>query len=378
MNKAELLKMIAALKAKIQEAFTKMLESSSDEDIKKYENLQKQLKDVQAQLAEAEALEEKEDLDNGGKPAPVDPMNEGNAKNKPKLTETQKFGKELVEAVSKGTTFTGVLPREVSQAIVKKKEEICRVRGLCTVHQATGEYTVYIEGDGATVTYVTEAGTIGETSPSLKPLALSALKLGALVKVSREFLDDLGVDVMNYLTEQIAKGFAKKEDHEILFGAGTASSKTSMRGITSNTSIGTVTAAAQTTVTWEEVKQTIQKIGAYRNGATIVCSQAFLDICHSFKDGSTYMFPQGSQITSIMGIPVRVSGEFEALAAGKVVMIVGDFSYYHILDRMGMEIVTLNELYAATDQVGIRALERIDGDIALPKAFACLKTKASA
>lgn len=378
MNKAELLKMIAALKAKIQEAFTKMLESSSDEDIKKYENLQKQLKDVQAQLAEAEALEEKEDLDNGGKPAPVDPMNEGNAKNKPKLTETQKFGKELVEAVSKGTTFTGVLPREVSQAIVKKKEEICRVRGLCTVHQATGEYTVYIEGDGATVTYVTEAGTIGETSPSLKPLALSALKLGALVKVSREFLDDLGVDVMNYLTEQIAKGFAKKEDHEILFGAGTASSKTSMRGITSNTSIGTVTAAAQTTVTWEEVKQTIQKIGAYRNGATIVCSQAFLDICHSFKDGSTYMFPQGSQITSIMGIPVRVSGEFEALAAGKVVMIVGDFSYYHILDRMGMEIVTLNELYAATDQVGIRALERIDGDIALPEAFACLKTKASA
>ena len=378
MNKAELLKMIAALKAKIQEAFTKMLESSSDEDIKKYENLQKQIKDVQAQLAEAEALEEKEDLDNGGKPAPVDPMNEGNAKNKPKLTETQKFGKELVEAVSKGTTFTGVLPREVSQAIVKKKEEICRVRGLCTVHQATGEYTVYIEGDGATVTYVTEAGTIGETSPSLKPLALSALKLGALVKVSREFLDDLGVDVMNYLTEQIAKGFAKKEDHEILFGAGTASSKTSMRGITSNTSIGTVTAAAQTTVTWEEVKQTIQKIGAYRNGATIVCSQAFLDICHSFKDGSTYMFPQGSQITSIMGIPVRVSGEFEALAAGKVVMIVGDFSYYHILDRMGMEIVTLNELYAATDQVGIRALERIDGDIALPEAFACLKTKASA
>ena len=47
-------------------------------------------------------------------------------------------------------------------------------------------------------------------------------------------------------------------------------------------------------------------------------------------------------------------------------------------DRMGMEIVTLNELYAATDQVGIRALERIDGDIALPEAFACLKTKASA
>ena len=371
MDKEQILAMLAALKESVKKAFDKMMETASDEDVKKYELLLKQQKELKASLDELEAIEEK------NKSATPPKGIVENAAGGQKLTEAQAFGKSLVEAVSKGTTFAGVLPREVAQAIVRKKEELCNVRGLCTVHKATGEYTVYIEGDGASVSYVTEGAAIGETSPTIKPLALSALKLGALAKVSREFLEDLGVDVMSYLTDVIAKGFAKKEDHEILFGAGTSSSKTAMRGITSNTSIGTVTAAATDTVTWEEVKQTIQKIGAYRNNATIICSQAFLDICHSFKDGNTYLFPQGSPITSIFGVPVKVSGEFEAIAADKVVMVVGDFSYYHILDRMALEIITLNELFAANDQVGIRAIERIDGDLALPAAFACLKTKKS-
>ena len=260
----------------------------------------------------------------------------------------------------------------------RKKEQIARIRGLCTVHQATGDYTVYVEGDGATVAYVGEGAAIGETSPTIVPIGLSALKLGALVKVSREFIEDLGVDVMAYLVDVLSKAFAKKEDHDILFGAGTSSSKTALRGISTNQTTNVVTAASATTVTWEEVKQAIQLLKPYRSGATITCGQAFLDICHSFKDGETYMFPQGQAITQIMGIRVVVSDEFPALEANAVAMIIGDFSYYHILDRQGLEITTLNELYAATDQVGIRALERIDGDMGIKDAFAVLKMGAGA
>lgn len=370
MDKKTLMAMLAKVKAKIKEKFETMLESSKDEDIKAYENLLKQAKDLEEKIA----LAEKEELEKEGEIP--EGLEEGLDKDaKEKLDEKTKFVKGLVEAVSKGTTFQGLLPRDVAAAIQRKKEQIARVRGLCNVHSATGEYTVYVEGDTATVAYVGENAAIGETNPTVKPIGLAALKLGALVKVSREFIQDLGVDVMAYLTDVLSKAFAKKEDHEILFGAGTSSSKTALRGISVNVaSSNVVTAAATDTVTWEEVKQTIQKLKAYRNGATIVCSQAFLDICHSFKDGNTYMFPQGQQITSIMGIRVVVSDEFPAIGSEAVAMIVGDFSYYHILDRQGLEVVTLNELYAANDQVGIRALERIDGDF-VQDAFAVLKMK---
>lgn len=371
----QLRKMLESVESKITEAFNKMLESSTDDDVRKYENLLKQANDLEEQIANAEALEEKEHLDNGGVPGDI--QKEG-SRSKTNLDEKTAFVRNLREAVAKGSTFTGLIPRDVANEIQRKKEQIARIRGLCTVHQATGDYTVYVEGDGATVAYVGEGAAIGETSPTIVPIGLSALKLGALVKVSREFIEDLGVDVMAYLVDVLSKAFAKKEDHDILFGAGTSSSKTALRGISTNQTTNVVTAASATTVTWEEVKQAIQMLKSYRSGATITCGQAFLDICHSFKDGDTYMFPQGQALTQIMGVRVVVSDEFPALEASAVAMIVGDFSYYHILDRQGLEITTLNELYAATDQVGIRALERIDGDMGIKDAFAVLKMGAGA
>ena len=373
MNKEALLKMLESVRTKAAEAFEKMLETASDEDVKKYENLLKQADDIQEKIDNIEALEEKEKLDKDGVP---DNIQEDGKKGKV-LDEKTRFVEGLREAVAKGTTFNGLLPREVANEIQRKKEQIARVRGLCTVHQATGDYTVYVEGDTATVAYVGEGAAIGETSPTISPIGLSALKLGALVKVSREFIEDLGVDVMAYLVNVLSRAFAKKEDHDILFGAGTSTSKTALRGISTNQTANVVTAASATTVTWEEVKKLVQMLKSYRANATLVCGQAFLDICHSFKDGDTYMFPQQQAITQIMGIRVVVSDEFPALAAGAVAAIVGDFSYYHILDRMGLEVTTLNELYAANDQVGIRALERIDGDMGIKDAFAVLKMKAA-
>ena len=372
-KKEQLQKRLEAIEQKVQETFEKMLETSSDEDLKKYEMLKKQADEIQEELDNIEALEEKENLDRGGVPKDI-----REDKNKDKLSEREAFGKKLVEAVSKGTTFSGLLPRECAQNIQMKKEKIARIRGLCTVHQANGEYTVMVEGDDVVVDYIDEAGTFGETTPSIAPIGLQALKLGAITKVSEEYIADLGVDVMGYIEDKFAKGFAKKEDKEILFGTGTSSSKTKIRGISTNVATGnTVTAASATTVTWAEIKSTIQKLKAYRSTAHIVCSQALLDIVHEFKDGTTYMFPQQDEIRQIMGIPVVVSDECPALAAGAVAMIVGDFSYYHICDRQSIEMRTLNELYAATGQVGIRSQERIDGDIALKDAFAVLKMKAS-
>lgn len=375
MNKELLKKMLESVQGKVQEAFTKMIETASDEDVKKYENLLKQAKDLQEQLDDIEALEEKAEAEKKGVPGKVqESQKKGEA-----LSERAKFGLKLVEAVAKGTTFSGLLPRECAQNIQMKKEQIARIRGLCTVHQANGEYTVMVEGDDVTVDYIDEAGTFGETTPTINPIGLQALKLGALTKVSEEYIADLGVDVMGYIENKFAKAFARKEDKEILFGTGTSSSKTKIRGIATNVATAnTVTAAGTTTVTWTEIKSTIQKLKAYRGSAHIVCSSALLDIVHEFKDGNTYMFPQQDEIKQIMGIPVVVSDEFPALAAGAVAMIVGDFSYYHICDRQSIELRTLNELYAATGQVGIRGQERIDGDIALKDAFAVLKLKTGA
>ena len=51
------------------------------------------------------------------------------------------------------------------------------------------------------------------------------------------------------------------------------------------------------------------------------------------------------------------------IAAGKKVMAFGDFSYYWIADRQGRSFKRLNELFAATGQVGFLASQRVDGKL---------------
>lgn len=371
MNKEMIKKMLEQVRAAMEKAFAKMLETSSDDDVKRYENLCVQLDKLNEQLKEAEALEEKNALFEKGK---TSENNQGTPAEK--LDEKAKFVSDLREAVSKGSTFTGLIPRDVASAIQTKKAQIAKLRGFCTVHQATGDYTVYVEGDDVSVAYVGEGSAITETTPSIKPIGLSALKLGALIKVSSEYINDLAVDVLGYLTDKIARAFAEKEDSEILFGAGTSSSKTAIRGIDTNADVAKVTAAATTAFTWTEVKKVIQELKAYRQNAILVMNSTTLDAIHEFKDGDKYIFDQNTQISQIMGCRVVLCDKMPTAAAGKTVIIAGDFSYYHLMDRQDLSVKTLYELYAANDQVGITAIERIDGDFS-SFAFSKLVMKAS-
>lgn len=360
MKATEIKAMRDALAAKIQESFRKMLESSSEEDVRAWESQHSLLDRLDDEMAKAEMAESKGMAEALRKPAAET------------LTESQRFCRKLTEAVSLGTTFSGQLPTEMAKQVQMKKESLARLRGIVTVHKATGSYTVMVQGDVAVVTYATEASDIDETSPSIAPIPLNALKAAALIKVSREYLADLAVDVMGYLTDELARAFARFEDEQILFGTGIhGTAGTAIRGIVPNVSANVVSAAT-TSFTWENVKDTIALLKGYQASSRIVLSQEALNEIGLFTDGSgNYIFPQNQRLTAIMGIPVVVSDAM-TLASGYPVLVAGDFSYYHLMDRQGLEVMTLNELYAASDQVGIRAVERIDGDFSTEEAFAVL------
>lgn len=61
---------------------------------------------------------------------------------------------------------------------------------------------------------------------------------------------------------------------------------------------------------------------------------------------------------------------------GKVIAF-GDFKYYWIADRQGRSFKRLNELFAATGQVGFLGSQRVDGKLILPEAVKVLAMKAA-
>lgn len=78
---------------------------------------------------------------------------------------------------------------------------------------------------------------------------------------------------------------------------------------------------------------------------------------------------------NILNRPYHTSAYVPELAAGAKVMAFGDFSYYWIADRQGRSFKRLNELFAATGQVGFLASQRVDGRLILPEAVKTMTMK---
>jgi len=66
-----------------------------------------------------------------------------------------------------------------------------------------------------------------------------------------------------------------------------------------------------------------------------------------------------------------------AVGANEEVGAIGDFSMYYFVDRVGMSIRRLDELFMANDQVGFAARVRYDSLFAENDAFRILKGAAS-
>lgn len=358
------LEMIEKFRAQMDELLVKALESTDDSDVKKIEELASKIEYYQKKV---DAIEEKEAFQER-KAQPVAEAKE--------VSESVKFVKRMLEAVSLGTGFADKIPAEMMANIDAKKNTIAKLRNLCTLHTGIkGDVIFLADSSDLVVSYVGEGSALGETGTAPTPVKLYALKLAALIKISNEYLADVVPSYITYLEDRIAKAMAEKEDHEILLGAGTSSNKTAFRGIITNIASGqTVTAASSSAITWAEVQAAISKVNAYRSNATIVMSWAIADKIKGFKDGNgVYLFDQQKDLSYIGSIPVVISEQMPAVASKNAALVVGDFSYYHIAEREGMEVRVLSERFADTDQTGVTFKARLDGDFGVPGAFAVLK-----
>ena len=72
---------------------------------------------------------------------------------------------------------------------------------------------------------------------------------------------------------------------------------------------------------------------------------------------------------------MKTSAYVPTIASGAKSIAFGDFGYYWVADRQGRSFQRLNELFAATGQVGFRATQRVDGKLILPEAIKVLQQK---
>ena len=290
---------------------------------------------------------------------------------------------EVADALQIGTDSEGgyLVPNEFENTLVEALEEENIFRKLAhVINTSSGDRKIPVVATKGTASWVDEEGTISDSDDAFNQVSIGAYKLGTLIKVSNELLNDSAFNLESYISKEFGRRIGSKEEEAFFTGNGTGK-PIGIFNTTGGAEVG-VTTASSTAITADEIIDLFYSLKApYRKKAVWILNDATIKAIRKLKDttGNYLWQPALTAGTpdTILGRPVYTSSYVPTIAAGAKTIAFGDFSYYWIADRQGRIFKKLNELYAATDQTGFVATQRVDGKLVLPEAIKVLQQKAT-
>lgn len=288
---------------------------------------------------------------------------------------------DVQNALQVGTDTEGgyLVPDEFERTLVQALEEQNIFRQLAKIiTTSTGDRKIPVVATKGTASWVDEEGVIPESDDAFGQVSIGAFKLATMIKVSEELLNDNVFNLESYIATEFARRIGVKEEESFFIGDGTGK-PTGIFNITGGAETG-VTAASATVITLDEVMDLFYSLKSpYRKNATFMMNDATVKAIRKLKDNSGQYIWQPSVTAgtpdTILNRPIVTSVYVPIIAAGAKSIAFGDFGYYWVADRQGRSFKRLNELFAATGQVGFMATERVDGKLILPEAIKILQQK---
>ena len=290
---------------------------------------------------------------------------------------------EVMDALSVGEDPKGgyTVPDEFEKQLVESLEENDIFRSLATVIKtSSGTRKIPIAEDSGEASWIDEGQEIPEADTTFGQTTLGAYKMGTMIKISNELLNDSAFDLASYIARRFGVRMGNAEEKAFFTGDG-QNKPLGLLADTGGAPVG-VTASTQTSVKFDEVFQLYYALKApYRKNAQFLCNEALLLQLMTLKDkNDNYIWKPSLEVgkpNTLLGRPLVTSSYMPAIAASAKALVFGDYSYYWVADRQSRTFKRLNELYARTDQVGFISTQRVDGKLILPEAVQVLQMKAT-
>ena len=288
----------------------------------------------------------------------------------------------VVNALQEGTDSEGgyLVPDEYERTLVEALEEENVFRQLAKViRTSSGDRKIPVVATKGTASWIDEEGAYTESDDSFGQVSIGAYKVGTMIKVSEELLNDSVFDLESYIAKEFARRIGAKEEEAFFTGDGSGK-PLGILAATGGAETG-VTAASSTAITADELMDLFYSLKSpYRKKAVWVLNDSTIKAVRKLKDSTGQYLWQPSLMAgtpdTLLGRPVKTSAYMPVIAAGAKTIAFGDFSYYWIADRQGRSFKRLNELYAANGQVGFLGSQRVDGKLVLSEAVKVLAQKA--
>ncbi len=271
-----------------------------------------------------------------------------------------------------------LVPDEYEKKLVEGLEDEVFFRGMAhVIRTSSGDRKIPIITGHGEAAWMDEGEQFTESDDTFGQTSISAYKLGTLIKVSDELLNDSVFDLAGYISREFARRIGAKEEEAFFIGDGKGK-PTGIFDTKGGAQTGVTTSG--TGITFDDVMDLYYSLRApYRNKASWILNDSTVKAIRKLKDANGNYIWQPSvregEPDRILNRPYKTSIYVPELAAGNRVMSFGDYSYYWIADRQGRSFKRLNELYATTGHVGFLACERLDGKLILPEAIKTMDIK---
>jgi HK97 family phage major capsid protein len=274
------------------------------------------------------------------------------------------------------------LPIQLADEVIKQCYDLCFIRELAkviTMGEAKSLGVPQLGTRMADANWTTEVAAVTEdTTQALTRRDLTPTLLSKLCKVSLRMLYG-ATNVDSFITEELGYKFALTEEKGYLTGTGTNQPLgifvASANGIPAARDVNTGnTTTAIVAANIYEMKYSLK--APYRNDPTCrwLWSRTAVNQIMQFKDSQNrYLWEpslQAGQPDRLLNIMVAESEWVPAtFTTGLYVGAIGAFRYYWIAQTDNLFIQRLNELYAATNEVGFIGRWYLDGSPVLGEAF---------
>ena len=268
--------------------------------------------------------------------------------------------------VTKGSTGSPV-PTSFYDQVILLARTVGPMLETSTILNTAGGEGLQIPSLSAysTGTVTSEGNVIGESDPTFNNfVTLSAYKYSFLTQVSRELIEDAGVDILGFLAAQtgVAMGYAVNE--ALTTGTGTVQPN----GIVNRAgSAVTGTALNPTADNLIDLVYSIDTMGRRLPGTGFQMNSASIANVRKLKDNAgQYLFTPSLSADArdlLLGYPIFENPAMASAASAAKPVIFGNLPSYYVRQVGGLKLDRSDDFAFSSDLVTFRATFRVDGNL---------------
>jgi hypothetical protein len=261
-----------------------------------------------------------------------------------------------------------LVPKRLEEKILEEKDRLRRVEARVEKIQVDGPISLvdfdfsetlgaHDEGDNFTVQEIENA--YGKSS-------LDPQDFGVMVKVPRRLERRSFVAMEGFLARRYAKQYMNQKEDHILLGTG-VKQPVGIVTLLNDLGINTVTAANLAAIDYDDLVDCTLKLDEeYRSNAVFIVHKDALGQIMKLKDSNNMPIwnrpVAAGNPSTLLGYPIFESKSLEDGAdSGESPIVFADLSLYLMAEEIGFRVEVLRELYAGSDQIGLKMSASYDG-----------------